>query len=190
MKLIAAVSLDGAIGHNNELLWNLPEDLQRYKEKTLGNICIVGINTYNFLPIKALKGRVHVVISGDYGDIMRGIDAPDETQPRFNLKTKEIIDTNAEVWNRSTLREALDLVEEIRDDDQEIYVIGGERLYESMIDLVDEAEITWINKIYPQANKWFPIHKLFNNFDMVEDTNYFKSKNNGLMYKFTKYKRI
>jgi len=190
MILIAAISLDGAIGHDDELLWHIPEDLKQYKEKTLGNICIVGVTTYDFLPLYALKGRTHIVISGNYGgDKMRSIDAPDETQPRFNLKTKEVIDTNAEVWNRSTLKEAIDLAEEIRGEDQKIYVIGGARIYESMIDLVDEAHITWINKLYPTANKRFPIDKLFNDFEITGDQNYVKSKS-GLSYKFTYYERI
>jgi len=188
IRLIAAVSLDGAIGHDRELIWHVPEDLKRYKEKTLGNICIVGVATYDDLPVAALKGRCHVVVSGDYGDKMRSIDAPDETQPRFHLKTKEIEDTNAEVWNRSTLDEALDLVEEIRGD-REVFVIGGERLYNSMIDHVDVAEITWINKTYPEANKRFPIDKLFNDFQIIGDQNYVRSES-GLMYKYTLYERI
>ena len=35
--LIAAVSLDGAIGNDNDMLWHLSEDLKMYKEKTIKN---------------------------------------------------------------------------------------------------------------------------------------------------------
>ena len=187
IKLIAAVSLDGAIGHDQNLLWDLPEDLKRYKEKTTGNICIVGVTTYEYLPNEALKGRTHVVVSG-YLD-GRVIDVPQETQPRYNLQEKEKIEGNYDIWHRITIKDALELVEDIKKEGQEVYLIGGATLYESMIDMVDEADITWINKLYPEANKRFPIDRLFNDFEMTGDSNYIKSEN-GLMFKHTYYKRV
>lgn len=186
LKLIAAVSLDGAIGHDRELIWHIPEDLKRYKERTTGNICIVGLNTYNDLPMAALKGRTHVVVTGDTKG--NTIDAPDETQPRYTLKDKNK-DPDTKVWSRSTVEEMLELIEEIRGD-KKVYVIGGETIYSTLIDHVDEAEITWVNKTYPKANKRFPIDKLFNDFELVGDSNYVKSEKENLLYKFSYYKRI
>lgn len=170
MKLLAAVSIDGAIGNDDKLLWHIPEDFKRYKERTIGNICIVGFNTYESLPIEALKNRTHIVVSGNYGDKMRGIDAPENTQPRY----------------RSTLKEAIDTANKIKKEGQEIFIIGGAQLYESSIDLCDVAEITWVNKTFPKANKRFPIDKLFKNFGIIGDSNWLKSEC-GLMYKFTRY---
>lgn len=186
LKIISAVSIDGAIGNDNDLLWYVPEDFKRYKEKTTGNICIVGLNTYKNLPLKALEKRTTIVVSGDYGDESLFIDAPEEKQDRYSLINKKILGLC--VYNRSTINEALTTANEIKKENQEIYIIGGSQLYKSMIDLCNEAEITWINKLYPEANKRFPIDKLFNDFEIYEDTSWVKSKS-GLKYKFTNYKR-
>jgi len=188
MKVIAAVALDGAIGKDNKLLWNLPEDLKRYKDRTFGNICIVGENTYYSLPDVALKNRTHIVVSGDYGDKMKSIDAPEEEQPRFKLVDKKEI-PGSNVYNRSTIKEAIDTANEISREDQEIFIIGGAQIYETMIDHVDDVEITWINQLYPDADRHFPIDKLFNEFEIIGDSNYIKS-DNGILYKFTLYERI
>jgi dihydrofolate reductase len=36
LSLIAAVARNGVIGHDNKLLWHLPEDLQHFRRVTLG----------------------------------------------------------------------------------------------------------------------------------------------------------
>jgi len=167
MKVIAAVALDGAIGKDNKLLWNLPEDLKRYKDRTSGNVCIVGENTYYSLPDIALKDRTHIVIQDD--------------------KTKTIEGRNADVCMVHSIDEAIEKAKEY--DEKEVFVIGGAQVYTSMIDHVDEVEVTWINQLYPDADRHFPIDKLFNEFEIIGDSNYIKS-DNGILYKFTLYERI
>ena len=61
--MISSVSIDGAIGNDNQLLWHLPEDLKQYQVKTHRNICIVGKNTYDTLSFDALKNRTYIIIS-------------------------------------------------------------------------------------------------------------------------------
>lgn len=187
MKIIAAVSLDGAIGNDEKLLWHVSEDLKHYKELTYGNICIVGLNTYNGLPHKALKNRTTIVISGDYGDKMIDIDAFEDEQPRHFISSDKV--PGSKIYNRSTVDEAIDTANKIKTNDQRIFVIGGSMVYKSMIDLCDEAEITWINKTYPGANKRFPIDKLFNDFSLTHDSGWLTSTSN-ISYKFTSYERF
>jgi len=189
MKIIAAVSVDGAIGHDSKLLWNLSEDLKNYKKRTQGNICIVGLNTYDNLPLAALQGRTHIVVSGFTDG--RTIAGPIEKNSRYELANKYFEDNSireAIIYHRITIEDAIKTANEIKQNGQEIFIIGGAQLYESMIDLCDEAEITWINKMYPDANKRFPIEKLFRDFEITEDSNWVKNKN-GIIYKFTNYKK-
>lgn len=169
MKIIAAISIDGAIGQDNSLLWKLSEDLKRYKEKTMGNILIVGRKTYDSLPLGALKGRTHIVIKHDNGS---HIDAPE----------------GCDVHCVYSVEEAINRANELREEEQEVYVIGGSQIYNMFLDRCDEAEITWINKMYPQANKKFPIEKLFEKYEITGDSSWVKS-DNGISYKFTNYKR-
>jgi dihydrofolate reductase len=170
----------------DRLLWHLSEDLKHYKKRTQGNICIVGFNTYNSLPVDALRGRTHIVVTGLTDGTT--IAVPGEVNPRYTLKDKKYEDKSVIVFARDNVDEAIKTIEEIKKEGQEIFVIGGAQLYKSMIDLCDNAEITWINKLYPDANKRFPIDKLFKDFEIVNDSEWQKSKS-GITYKFTYYKR-
>lgn len=168
IKLISAVAIDGAIGKNNQLLWNLPEDLKRYKEKTTGNVLIVGSTTFKGLPKVALKNRVHVVIDSD---------------PETSLESQ----SDPEVHLVSSIGDSIILARKIASEDQDIYVIGGSSIYYMFIDLVDEVEITWINKTYPDADRMFPDWRLDLLFKISSETDWIKSSDGNLEYKYSYY---
>jgi len=170
LKLISAISVDGAIGKDDDLLWHIPEDLKRYKEMTMNNIVIVGLNTFLGMPIEAFKGRLAIIVCGENINISK-------------------VSGGKTVFPVNTPSDALELAEKIKDGNQDVYVIGGAQLYESMIDEVDEAKITWVNNLYPDANKKFPIDKLFLDFS-ENDISSWVSTEEGIIYKFTEYKRI
>ncbi|HRR16803.1 MAG TPA: dihydrofolate reductase, partial [Bacteroidales bacterium] len=46
ISIIAAVSEDLGIGKDNKLLWNIPEDLKRFKKLTTGRCVIMGKKTW------------------------------------------------------------------------------------------------------------------------------------------------
>lgn len=169
IKLIAAISLDGAIGNNDKLLWDLPEDLLHFKKLTEGNICIIGKNTYDTLPSQALKNRTYIIVKSNDDKL---IDAPNGVDIHVKFSVDE------------ALKKARQLAEGTK---KEICVVGGESIYNQMLDLCDIAEITWINKTYPDANKRFQIDKLFHNFYETDDRNWVRSKT-GILYKIINYK--
>lgn len=57
---VIAVSQDFAFGDKGGLPWNCPEDLKRFKERTMGKMCIVGRKTAESLP--TLPGRTLLVV--------------------------------------------------------------------------------------------------------------------------------
>ena len=63
MNLIIAIDVNGGIGYQNKLPWNIKEELQIFKEKTMGGNIIVGYNTNLGSNLtEKLKGRqVHVI---------------------------------------------------------------------------------------------------------------------------------
>ena len=63
---IVAVSENGIIGKNNELLWHIAEDLNYFKKRTTGKILIMGRKTFDSLK-KPLPKRFHIVISRSAG---------------------------------------------------------------------------------------------------------------------------
>lgn len=64
--LILAWGRGGVIGADGGLPWRLPEDLQRFKQLTMGKPVVMGRKTYESLP-RALPGRRNIVVTRDPG---------------------------------------------------------------------------------------------------------------------------
>jgi dihydrofolate reductase len=108
LSIIAAVAQDNVIGIKNGLPWNLPEDLKRFKEITMGKPVLMGRNTFlSIMDIlkKPFPGRLNVVISNN----------PEDKVPEGVLLYAD-------------LEQALkDLA------DKETYVVGGAMIYKRLI---------------------------------------------------------
>lgn len=65
LTLIAAVAANRGIGRNNELLWQIPEDMAHFKALTAGHTVIMGRKTWESLPEKfrPLPGRRNIVVT-------------------------------------------------------------------------------------------------------------------------------
>ncbi len=62
LSMIACVSRDLGLGNDNGLLWNIPEDMQFFKQATMGYPVVMGGNTFLSLG-RALPGRENIVLS-------------------------------------------------------------------------------------------------------------------------------
>lgn len=62
---IVAYDKNRVIGADNELLWRIPEDMKYFKEKTVGNVCVMGKETYTSIPAqyRPLPDRLNVVLT-------------------------------------------------------------------------------------------------------------------------------
>jgi len=60
--LIAAVGANGVIGVDNDLPWRIREDLQHFKQLTLGHTLVMGRKTYDSIG-RPLPGRRTVVVT-------------------------------------------------------------------------------------------------------------------------------
>lgn len=65
ISLIAAMDKNRIIGQNGRLPWQLPADMQRFVDLTLGKPVVMGRKTYESIPakFKPLKGRTNIIIS-------------------------------------------------------------------------------------------------------------------------------
>ena len=84
VTIIAACSNDFVIGVNNELPWILKGDLNFFKKTTVGNIVIMGRNTYDSIG-KALPNRSNIVITHNPGDILDALTTDVYTVPDGNI---------------------------------------------------------------------------------------------------------
>jgi dihydrofolate reductase len=62
VTIVAAVARNGVIGVDGGLPWRLPDDLQRFKELTLGHVLVMGRRTYESIG-HPLPGRTTVVVT-------------------------------------------------------------------------------------------------------------------------------
>jgi len=65
VSLIAAVAANGVIGKDNDLVWDLPVDMNFFKETTKGHVVIMGRRNYDSIPPKwrPLPGRTNVIVT-------------------------------------------------------------------------------------------------------------------------------
>jgi len=65
VSLIVAVSENRVIGKDNDLIWNLPNDMRFFKETTMGHHVIMGRKNFESIPHKyrPLPDRTNIVIT-------------------------------------------------------------------------------------------------------------------------------
>ncbi|MCI7323535.1 MAG: dihydrofolate reductase [Lachnospiraceae bacterium] len=130
MNLIAAVDNNWAIGKNNNLLVRIPMDQKFFRETTTGKVVVMGRKTLESFPGgRPLKMRTNIVLTHN---------------------------PNYKVDNAIVVHSMDELHEELKKyNSEDIYVIGGEKVYEQLLDECDVAHITKIHFSY-DADAYFP----------------------------------
>ena len=161
MNCIVAVDENWGIGYKNELLVSIPADMKLFREKTTGNVIIMGRKTLESFPNGLpLKNRVNIMLT----------------------KSGEA-SGNGEIVVHS-VEEAV--AEAGKYEDKEVYVIGGASIYEQFLPYVDKAYVTKIDHAY-QADTYFPNLDRNDEWKMTEESEeqtYF-----DLVYTFCVYER-
>ncbi|MBR4580736.1 MAG: dihydrofolate reductase [Lachnospiraceae bacterium] len=130
MKCILSADLNWGIGKGNSLLVSIPSDMKQFREKTQGNVVIMGRKTLESFPNGLpLKNRVNIVLTKNGKD-----------------------SGNGEIIVRS-VEEAIAEAEKYPD--KEIFVIGGGSIYKQFLPYVDTVYVTKIDKAY-EADTYFP----------------------------------
>ena len=162
MKLIVAVDANWGIGCKNELLVRIPADQRMFREKTTGNVVVMGRKTLESFPgSKPLKDRVNIVLTGEKRDSAYG-----------------------EIYVHS-MDEVLEELKKYSEDS--IYIIGGETVYRQFLPYCDEAYVTKIDHKY-EADAYFPNldeDKEWKVTEESEEQTYF-----DITYTFLKYERV
>ena len=150
-----------AIGVGNGLLWHIPEDLKRFKEKTLGKPIIMGRKTFESIVAilgKPLPGRQNIVV------------------------TRNTAYTYPEVMVTTSLTEALEKASEL--DATEIHIGGGAEIYSQALPFVDELYVTYVDD-EPEADIFFPEFETY--FSVIKEHE--PKEHNGLIYQWVDYVR-
>lgn len=118
LSIIVAVSTNGVIGMNNELIWRLPDDLKRFKKLTVGHPMIMGRKTFESIG-KPLPGRQSIVITRDKNFQFEGV-----------IVVHSLDEAIAEAQKIET---------------QEAFIIGGGEIYRQALPVCHKLYITEVH---------------------------------------------
>ncbi|OGI86151.1 dihydrofolate reductase [Candidatus Nomurabacteria bacterium RIFCSPLOWO2_01_FULL_39_17] len=161
ISIIAAIGKNNELGKNNSLVWNMPADMQYFRNKTKGHTVIMGRKTFESIG-RPMPNRKNIIITRDENYLHHGIDAV------------------------HSLDEALKLASE---KEAEIFIIGGAEIYRQSMNLADRLYITHIEAEDKDADTFFPeiIPVVWNKISREEHK---KDKENPFDYIFSVYEKI
>jgi len=133
ISIIAIVGKNRAIGRNNQLLWDIPEDLRYFKEKTRGKTVVMGRQTFISIG-KPLPGRSNIVATLDSAFQAEGV--------KISHSLEEL------------LRKAQKYPEEI-------FVIGGSQIYTQSLPYAEKLYLTLVEDSPTDADAFFPDYSEF-----------------------------
>ena len=124
--MIVAKDKNGVIGKDNKLIWHIPEDLQYFKNKTLGKVIVMGRKTYESIG-RPLPGRKNVVLTRD---------------PSYKVDGVVVL---------SSLEEVLALL----NTNDEVVIIGGDSIYNQFLEHASTLYVTEIDYEF-EGDTFFP----------------------------------
>ena len=154
ISIIAAIANNNAIGADNKLLWHLPNDLKRFKQLTTGHTVIMGRKTFESLPHGALPNRTNAVITRNKQASYNGCETFDNLLDAIRIHQHE----------------------------NELFIIGGAKIYDQAIVLADKLYITSVHHTFGQADVFFPI---INENDWEETEHHTFSIDENHKYRYT-----
>lgn len=123
MKFIAAVDNNWAIGNKGRLLIRISEDQKSFRQTTMGHVVVLGRKTLEEFPGgRPLKGRTNIILSRN---------------PEYLVEGAIVVHSMDELW-----------MELDRYDTDDIFVIGGQTVYDALIPYCDTAVITKIDRSF------------------------------------------
>ncbi len=157
ISLIAAFAEERVIGKDGKIPWTLKEDLKHFRNKTEGFSVVMGRKTYESIGVP-LPNRLNIVMTRN---------------PKKLEGVKEV--TNKE--------KALEIASSYSN---EVFIIGGEKIYEEFLPLATKMYLTKID-IKTKGDAFFP---KWNVNDWEELSRQDKQdRNQNIKYCFLEYKR-
>lgn len=127
ISLMVAHDPNRVIGIDNELPWHIPADLAYFKEHTIGKGIVMGRNTFESIG-RPLPKRRNIVVTRSDDYQAEGVDV---------------------VHN---LQDAVKLAREVH---EEVMIIGGEQIFNSILEDADRLYITLVQQEF-EGDTYFP----------------------------------
>jgi dihydrofolate reductase len=118
ISIIVATDENGVIGNKGAIPWNMPADMDYFRQKTLSHPIIMGRKTYESIG-RLLPNRPNIIITRD---------------ENINIRGAEVV---------QTIEEAIEKAKAYGD--EEIFIIGGEAIYKLAMPYIDRIYLTKIH---------------------------------------------
>lgn len=131
ISMIAAVAENLVIGRDNDLVWRLPDDMKYFMETTTNHHVIMGRRNYESIPHKfrPLPDRVNIIVT-----------------QQDSYEAPECLITNS-------IEEAIEIAR--KDNQEEVFIIGGGQIYAQAMDIADRLYVTEIKASF-EGDTFFP----------------------------------
>jgi dihydrofolate reductase len=182
IALIAAVSRNGVIGHANDLLWRLPEDLKRFRRTTLGHPVIMGRKTWDSIPeqFRPLPGRTNIVVTRQVGWQSEGAIVV-HTLAQAIERARETSSDTPDVASNAASGATATVTDTA-------FVIGGAELYALALPSADELLLTEIARDF-EGDARFPDWPRIDFIETSRETHHAAAPND-FDFDFVNYRRI
>ena len=127
VTIIAAIAENNALGKDNQLIWHLPADLNRFKKTTLNHVVIMGRKTFESLG-KPLPNRTNILVTRDKNYKAEGCVVVNSVKEALVAATKE---------------------------DENPFILGGAEIYKQAMPFTDKLDITFVHHQF-NADVFFP----------------------------------
>ena len=126
---IVAVSQNGAIGKAGSVPWHYSADLKFFKQQTVGNACVMGHRTWLSLK-RPLPNRLNLVMSR-----------------HAEIKEQESVIVLRDKLSVMSLKPYLAC---------DLFIIGGQKVYQTFLDEIDKWIVTEIPLAVEDADTFMP----------------------------------
>jgi dihydrofolate reductase len=157
LSMIAAIGENYELGHNNDLIWKINEDMKFFRNTTMNSYIVMGRKTYESIykgRTKLLPGRKHIVLSkkdvvsiDPEGEVLLGDDIYNTLSQIDENKEKKYILKFNDLENAKLFLKAMR---------EPAFIIGGASLYKEFLDYVESIHLTEIQSSFPKADVYFP----------------------------------
>ncbi len=138
LKLIVCLDKNDGMGKNNQLPWNVKEEMQHFRSTTNSHVVVMGRKTFESIG-KPLPNRENIIFSHNKNYKVKGAKVTDSIDKIVNLAS-----------------------------DKDVFIIGGIQIYKLFLDYCDELIISRLNKAYECDTFWKPNLNRFTKIDVVK----------------------
>lgn len=128
ISIIAAIGKNRELGKGNDLIWRIPDDLQRFKALTMGHPIIMGRKTFDSIG-RPLPGRMNIVVTRTATWSFPGVEVAHSLEDALTQATNH--------------------------DSHEVFVCGGAELYAQALPHTHRLYLTLIDDT-SEADTFFP----------------------------------